>query len=290
MPESVREPERKNLIKRLLPKFVDQKLLYLGVLQTLPEEADIEMMVEQAAKEFDKNALPEMIERSGLKSPGDFDAQLRAQGHSLRKFRDAWSRDQLTKYFLSQQLKVDTEVTHQQMLDAYRERLDEYAIPARARWEQIMIRFDRSESREQAEQRIEELLDQVVYGANLAALAKKNSHGFRAAEGGQHDWTSKGALVLTELDEAIFSLPVGELSKKMESADGFHVVRVLERTDATHKPFLEAQVEIKKQLEDAKRNEAFQEHLEKLKAEIPVEYFQVDDPSVSPSIVNNDAK
>ena len=93
-----------------------------------------------------------------------------------------------------------------------------------------------------------ELGNQIVYGANLPAVAKKSSHGFMASEGGQHDWTSRGALVLKEIDEAIFTLPIGELSDIITTRDGYHVVRVIERTKASHKPFLEAQVEIKEKI------------------------------------------
>ena len=144
-----------------------------------------------------------------------------------------------------------------------------------------MIRFDRAGSRDEAKKQVAELANQIVYGANLAAIAKKSSQGFRAADGGQHDWTSKGALVLKELDEAIFSLPVGELSDVIETSDGFHVIRVLERTESTHKPFLEAQVDIKKQLLEERRNLAFKKHLEKLRDQIPVEYFDLNDQNLA---------
>lgn len=276
-PEEVKEQERQKMIPRMLPKFVEQKMLFMGSVRKLPEGADIEAVLEQAGKEFDDKAMDKMIENSGLKSVSELDAHLRIQGSSLRKLRRSWSIDQLTKYFLSQQLKVATEVTHQEMLDSYREDHESYAVPARSRWEQVMIRFDRSPSRTEAKQVAAELNKQIVYGANLAAVAKKSSHGFRADEGGQHDWTSRGALVLKELDEAIFTLPVGKLSDVIETRDGFHVVRVIERTEATHKPFLEAQVKIKERIQNEKRNEAFKEHVAKLKDEIPVEYFLNED-------------
>ena len=277
--QSVKNEEIKKLIPKLVPKFVDAKLLYIGTLQKLPAEADVSKILEQAGKEFDENAMGKMMKSAGLVSPVEFDGQLRAQGSSLRKLRLSWSQDQLTKYFLSQQLSVDTEVTHQAMLDDYQKRITEYAVPARARWEQVMIRFDRTESKAEAEKQLVEMLDQIVHGANLAAMAKKGSHGFDASTGGQHDWTTKGALVLTELDQAIFSLPIGKLSGKIETADGFHVVRVLERTEATHKPFLEAQVEIKERMLDEKRNAAFEKHLKKLRQEIQVEYFLGNGPT-----------
>lgn len=270
--KEVKQREREKMIPQILPKFVESKLLFMGTLQQLPDGVDVEQILEQAAKEFDEKALAKILEASGVESPAMFDAQLRAQGSSLRKFRRSWSQDQMTKYFLSQQLKSESEVTHQELLDAYRENKATYAQPAKCKWEQVMIRFDKAGSHLSAKKQIVELGNQIVYGASLSAVAKKSSDGFQASNGGQHDWTTKGALVLKELDKAIFELPIGQLSDIIESRDGFHIVRVLERTEATHKPFLEAQVEIKADILEKKRRAAYDAHLEKLRREIPVEY------------------
>ena len=272
-PEEVKERERQKLISQILPKFIESKLLYHGMLSELPEGVDIDDVLEQAAAEFDTKAMPQIMERTGVDSVTQFDAYLRSHGSSLRNMRQSWARDQMTKFSLSQKLAVNTEVTHQELLESYRKNYDSYTRIAKARWEQLMVRFDRSDSRASAKTVIERLSNQVVHGANLAALARKSSHGFLASDGGQQDWTSKGALVLKEIDEAIFTLPVGSLSGIIETRDGYHVVRVIERVDAGHTSFLDAQVEIKKKIIEAKRKKAYDEHLARLKAQIPVEYM-----------------
>jgi parvulin-like peptidyl-prolyl isomerase len=86
-------------------------------------------------------------------------------------------------------------------------------------------------------------------------------------------------LVLKEIDSAIFSLPIAELSDIIETRDGCHVIRVIERTAATRTPFLEAQVAIKERIVDEKRKSAFDKHIAKLKREIPIEYFLNDTDS-----------
>jgi hypothetical protein len=274
-PKAAKDKIRNDLIKKMLPQFVNTKLMYVGMLRVLPEGASEEKLLEQAYKQFDESALPDMLKSSGTKTNADFDAQLRAQGTSLRKLRLSWSQDQLTRYFTQQQLNVDTTVSHQEMLDAYYENIETYEIAARSKWEQIMIRFDRCSSRTDAERQIKELGNQIVYGAKLSAVAKKSSHGFRASDGGAHDFTSRGSLVLKQLDRAIFTLPIGELSDVIETKDGFHIVRVVERNELTRKPFLEAQIEIKEKIVSRRREEAFQKHIETLRSDIPVGYFEL---------------
>ncbi len=270
---TLKEQERKKIIPKMLPKYVEAKLLYVSVIQSLPEGADFEQVLAQAEEQFDKSALPEMLKKSGLKSQNELDANLRAMGSSLRQHRKSWAEEQITKYFLGQQLRKSKEITHQEMLDVYRENIKDYENPAKCIWEQIVIRFDRSESREAAEQTIVALGNDIVFGGNFAAVAKASSHGFKAANGGRYDWTTKGSLASQEIDEFIFSAPVGDLSDIIETKIGFHIVRVIKRTDASRTPFLEAQTAIKKQIQSAQSAKAYQEHLAKIKKQIPVEYF-----------------
>jgi uncharacterized protein YktA (UPF0223 family) len=275
-PESIKDRERVNGIRMLMNKYVDAKLLYVDTLRKLPDGADINKIIDQAAKEFDKSVAPTMMKNAGAGSMSEFDAILRMQGASLRKVRLAWCQDQITRYFIAQELEVDGEITHRELLEEYQRRLKEYAIPAKARWEQLTVRFDRTSSRAAAEAIIVEMGNKIVYGANFASVAKKSSHGFTASNGGLHDWTAQGELASKELDAAIFSEPVGRLSDKIFTSDGIHIIRVLERTEATHTPFVDAQVEIKQQLQDRKRAEAFEKHLEKLRKEIPVVLYNDD--------------
>ena len=275
-PESAKQIQRKRLLKMLTKKFVDQKMLFVDAMGKLPSEASVDDLVRQASEVFNEQVLPNMIKSSGVKNITDFDANLRAQGSSLRQVRLSWAKDQLARQFVQQQMKADQTVTHQEMLDDYLSNKEKYAVRARSKWEQIMVRFDKHDSRNAAKKKIAELGNQVIYGASLKEIAKKESDGFRASDGGQHDWTGKGALVLKEIDKAIFDLPVGELSDIIESRDGYHIVRVIERNEASYTPFTEAQLEIKKRIKNDKLNAAFEKHLESVKERIPVEYFPIE--------------
>lgn len=280
-PEKLKVKARRDLIKKILPKMVNEKMMYVGALQDLPEEADIEDIVKSAAKEFDEKALPDLLKQVKVKDAGDYDRLLRSMGSSLRKRRDTWAREQLTRYFISEKLNLNREITHQQLLDEYRANIEAYKIAEKSKWEQIMVRFDRFADRDEAYQQIVEIGNRIVNGASLSAVAKKDSHGFRASEGGQHDWTGRDALVLKELDKAIFTLPIGKLSDVIETRDGLHIVRVIDRQEAGIKPFSEAQVDIKKRLKVKMQNTAFEEHLADLKKRIPVEYFPFDTNDVA---------
>ena len=275
-PESAKRIQRKKLLTLLTKKFVDQKLLFVDAMGQLPSEASIDDLVRQASEVFNEQVLPSMIKSSGVKDVTQFDANLRAQGSSLRQVRLTWAKDQLARQFVQQNMKSEQTVTHQEMLDDYLSNKEKYAIRARSKWEQIMVRFDKHKSRNAAQKKLAELGNRVINGASLKEIAKKHSDGFRASQGGQHDWTGKGALVLKEIDKAIFDLPIGKLSEIIESRDGFHIIRVIERNEASYTPFTEAQLDIKKRIKNDKLNAAFEKHLESVKERIPVEYFPIE--------------
>ena len=208
----------------------------------------------------------------GATSALQFDAQLRAMGSSLRQFRQSWIEDQFVKFSVSQKMQsADDEVSYQEIKDYYERHVIEYQFPARARWEQLMVRIDKFPDRQAAQRAIAEMGNEVVYGAALDAVAKKSSQDFKAKDGGQQGWITQGSLALSALDEAIFRIPLNELSDVIETPTGFHIVRVLERTPAGAKPFRDAQVEIKEKLQQAKHEKRFEDYLTKLRREIPIE-------------------
>ena len=272
-PEEFKEKQRQAAIPQILPQFVESKLLYQGAIGGLPDGVDIEGIFEQIEGQFDNAALPQMMKSAGVKSVVEFDARLRGQDYSLRQLKRSWAVKQFTRHSVGQAIGKVPETTHQEMLDRYHEKLASYEKPARAKYEQIVVRFDRTSSRAKAKQMIVEIGNRIVHGANFAATAKAYSHGYNASSGGQGDWTTQGALALEEIDKAIFSLPIGELSDLIETQRGFHIVRVTDREQASRTSFLDAQIDIKKAIEGEKRKAAYDKYVDKLRKEIPVEYL-----------------
>ena len=72
------------------------------------------------------------------------------------------------------------------------------------------------------------------------------------------------------LDEAIFGLPVGELSPIIEDEQGLHIVRVIERKEAYRTPFIEAQAEITELLRGERVQKQLNEYVSRLKKETPI--------------------
>ena len=156
------------------------------------------------------------------------------------------------------------------MLDFYNEHSSDYAKPARAKWEQLMVKFSEFPNRQAAWEAMAAMGNRVLRGAPLDAVAKRESQGIRASRGGQYDWTSKGSLKNEAVDQAIFTLPVSELSPIIESPEGFHIVRVIEREDEGMVPFTQAQVEIKEQIKKQRKQKATEAYIKEVKEKAQV--------------------
>ena len=272
-PREVKEREVKNLLPRLLPKYIQSKLLLVDALDSLPEGANVDDIYESAGTQFDELMVPRLMENVDVKSTNELDAYYRGLGSSLRKVRKSWVESELVKYMMRSKINVNPDVTHREIYERYLSHKEDYAIPAKVRWEQLMVRYDNFPIRSAAKAAITEMGNEVVYGAPLMAVAKRSSQGFKAKEGGQQGWTTRGSLVDKDLDQLLFSIEPGKLSEIIKTNRGMAIIRVLERREAGFVSFETAQSEIKKSILSDKREAEFQKHISSVKERVPVEIF-----------------
>ncbi|NLY00855.1 MAG: hypothetical protein GXY83_32595 [Rhodopirellula sp.] len=279
IPKDQVEAQRDLLIRQKLRQRIETKLIYQDARRTIPEE-NYPMVEEKLSEYFEKNELPALIKRAGATSRQDLDAKLQVFGASVDREKRRFMEQALAQQWVQEQVKSNDEISHEQMLAYYQEHIADYEFSAQSRWEQLMVRFASYPDRQAAEAAIVEMGNQVFRGVPFAEVAKARSEGPTASEGGQRDWTSRGSLVSKVLDDTIFGLPVGRLSRILEDEQGLHIVRVVERKDAGRTPFLEAQVGIREKIREQRRREKIEEYLARLKEEIPV-WTVFDDPQTA---------
>ena len=156
------------------------------------------------------------------------------------------------------------------MLGYYTDHHADYEFKAQARWEEMMVSFDRFPDKGAAWATIANMGLAVQHGQPFAEMAKAQSQGVTAYNGGAYDWTTQGSLAAKNIDENIFALPVGALSEIIKTDRGFHIVRVLERKAAGRKSFEETQAEITKKLKEDKRESQIKKYLDGLRQKTPV--------------------
>lgn len=268
------DQQRWLLLEKLLPSAIESKLVYLDFTRGM-EKDKLSSIRTNVYKQFDQKQLPRLIEQAKLETATDLEERLRSLGTSLENTRRSFYEQVTAREMVLREGEDDQEVTHDQLLEYYQEHADVYLTPARVRWEQLSVRFDRHPSKREAYRAIAEMGNAVLNGARLDEVAKRESQGPTAKDGGLYDWTVKGSLVSTVLDESLFQMPLEELSDILEDEIGFHIIRVLEREEVGKVPFTKAQVEIRDKIKEQRQEEKVKTYLERLKRETYVwNYFE----------------
>lgn len=268
-PEYV-EPMRERLTRQRLEALIDTKAVIIELRRKIPAE-NLKKIDGSLADEFEKHELKRRLDRAKVQTRQQLDEKYRMFGTSLEREKRAFMEMMLAQQWVQNQINRDFEISHDEMLTYYREHITEYEFAAKSRWEQISVRHNRGKRKAEAYAKIAELGNRVKLGGEpFAQVAKSGSDGPTAEEGGARDWTTAGSLASKALDRAIFSLPVGELSPILEDDDAFHIVRVVERTDAGRTPFTETQAEIREKIKAERIQDQATEFVDKVRASVPV--------------------
>jgi len=267
--EPIPEEYRERILKMALPRAIVTKLMYIEAKREIPEE-NFPHIEKELRGIFYQKGIPQMMKRAKVSTVPELSKKLTDLGTSLEWQQQLFFERALGQQWMSMQVKLDEPVSPEAMLGYYREHATDYDHPARARWEELMVSFAKSPSREAAYQRLAQLGNQVKDGLPFAEAARRGSDGVTAADGGARDWTTRGSLVSEKLDAALFGLPVGAMSPIVESDVGVHIIRVAERQDAHRTPFADVQEEIRKKIQDGRGDEKVQTYVARLKDSTPV--------------------
>jgi hypothetical protein len=269
IPSRQLELQRKLLIEQQLKVPIETRLIYLDACRKIPKE-NLPHVEKTLGEQFEKSELPKMLKDTNVETRWELDQKLRGMGTSLERRKQAFVQRALAQSWAHEQLKLDEEMTYDEMLEYYRQHLEEFDRPVRARWDELMVRLSKYRSKEEAHAAIVQMGNQVLAGVPFADVAKGRSDGPTASEGGVRDWTHQGSLVCEELDRALFGLPVGQLSPILESDDGLHIIRVTERELGGRTPFAEAQAEIRPKIRQQRAKRQWEAYVARLREQIPV--------------------
>jgi hypothetical protein len=268
---------RRELLKREVMTMVDRKLLFNEFRRNVPAE-NMPKIEENLRQPFEERELPDLMKQLKVDNQRDLEIRLAQLGSSLADVRRGFNERVIAQEWIRSKVKVNEDVGPDEMADYYHTHLADYEYPSQARWEELMVRKDRfkdpadayAELANIANQAYNDGIEKGVHGPAFAQIAKEKSDGFTAKDGGVHDWTTKGALSCKAIDDALFTLQVGQMSPIIDSGPAFHVVRVLERKEAGRKPFTEVQADIRDRLKEKRYSKEAVKYLTKLRSDARV--------------------
>jgi len=244
--------------KDVLRDLIDQQLL-LQKAKDKGLNADTELI----------KRLDEMRKQMNLSSMDDLEKAAKEQGISFEDFKQNMRNQILTQMVIRDEVQPKIQVTKEEESKYYAEHQKDFEHPERVRLSEILVSTEKLEPGDQAgltaaQQKAQQLLQQVRGGAAFDEVARKNSDGPTAAQGGDLGYFKRGTLA-KELEDRTFAMKAGEISDAVRTKQGFLVLKVTEREPAGLPPIKVVEPQIADRLYFQKLQPALRDYLTKLR-------------------------
>jgi peptidyl-prolyl cis-trans isomerase SurA len=171
---------------------------------------------------------------------------------------------------VDREVRGNVMVAERDMQRFYEEHKPRFSLPEEYRISQILIVPRAGEERAEARSRAAAVYAQLKKGADFGDLAIRQSDGAEAARGGSLGYIRQGE-VLPQIERALSTLQPGDITEPVESAEGFHIIRLDEKKPPQFRPFPEIKTEVQNLLYQQKTEDLYQTWIASLKKKAFIE-------------------
>jgi peptidyl-prolyl cis-trans isomerase SurA len=265
-PEERRDPRiQKQIVEGVLNNLIQRTLLVQAAKKQMKDPKQIQHFNSLLDKAWTERELPPLLRVHNVSNIHELKVKMAAEGKSLDAIREDFRLDNLAREYLHLKLGPKLTVTLRDKQQYYTEHLSEFDRPAHVVWREISVDLAKSGGRDEALKRATALLARAKRGEDFAKLARAESQGPTARDGGLWE-TAPGASAVEGVNAALEALAPGGVSEIIEGKDSFHIVKVESKRDAGPARFDEVQDRIKEIVWESKTNELSKKFLEDLKS------------------------
>ena len=261
-PQAIRHPDAYRQYRReAIDQLVDEELLW--------QEA-VRLGFTATRKQVDAGVAEA---RARFSAPGEFARRLERAGLTEETFPGFVKRQASIQNLLERRVWKGLRVPDREVHAFYAENPGKFAVPEQVHARHVLLQADAQatpEERARARAAAEEVRALLLAGADFESLARERSQDASGPQGGDLGWVSRGAMV-PGFEEAAFALGDGETSGVVETAFGFHVIRVEGRRGGGTVPEKEAAGAIRAQLLADRQKAAVAAALDALHARARIE-------------------
>ncbi|CAN5787469.1 hypothetical protein BH23PLA1_BH23PLA1_03510 [soil metagenome] len=254
------------LIDSVLDWLVDRTLIIQQARrEELKDPKAWENINQAAEKVWEEEMLGPMLKRYQAGDKYELARTLNERGDSLDDMRESFKLDFISRQFLVHKVRPKVYVDLPELRSYYQEHRDHESFQNREKieWREVVVYPRNHPDASSARSKAEAALARLARGEDFEAIARELSEGPTASQGGQHS-TSPGSHAVDAVNQALGSLPIGQLSPVIEGSGSYHVLKVERRLQAGPKPFEDVQKPIRDLLEKQKESEHIDEYLSAL--------------------------
>lgn len=238
----ITDQEIKPGIKFLIEKVVDDYLiLEYGKEKSIQiSENELETTINEIKKEYKEERFQEILLQENIE---------------YKEWKEGLRKDLLIKKISQEALSVIKPIPFDEIKEYFENNKEEFKHQEMVELRQIVTRT-RGEAKN-----IQKMLTD---GKDMGELAKKYSITPEAKAGGKLGWIEKGELEEV-MENMIFSLPIGRISKILKTPYGYHLFEVLSKRPAGLSSLPECMEEIERKLFFKKKDSYYREWLDSLR-------------------------
>ena len=221
------EEARENIMNQLI-----EERLILGEAKRLNievNEQEVDARIEDTRRRFESNE--------------QFENALLEQGLNARDLKTRFKEQLMTRRLVDQKVGSRIMITPVEISDYYNQHKEEFAGAEEVKVRMILIRPKAEDKREEALIQAKAIMRRIREGGDFAGLAKEYSEGPYAAEGGLMGDVKRGDL-LPQLEDVVFSMDEGEVSEIVQTALGYHILKVEENAQAKARDLTDVRHEV----------------------------------------------
>jgi parvulin-like peptidyl-prolyl isomerase len=174
-------------------------------------------------------------------------------------------RDQLTLMrVVDREVRSGVMVSESEIRRYYETHQNRFLMPDEYRISQILILKKISDTPDATKGRAAAVAAALKSRGDFTELALKHSDGPESTKGGNLGYVRQGEL-LPQIERALASLQPGDVSDPVETAEGWHMIRLDEKRPAQFRPYAEVKNEIQTLVYQQKSEDVYQTWLADLK-------------------------
>ena len=281
-PEITAEQRQKILYMQTsarISNYVEQEIVLQALNQAIPE--DRRKLIEDSLEEPFQEVITKIKADRKLESDKQLNDVLAEEGLSIDLLRESFVRIQKVQGYLSTIAPAPGAIERPELVAYYKDHQDEFTTSERIRCQELVVRFDRHEGHDGAEAVMAEAVKQLQEGADFAEIATRYSDALSAEKRGDMGWLERGNLADKDLEQRLFELQSGEMTKVYVRTDRFEVYRVVDHQQKRVAELKEVQNEIEQKLRQQHNQEARTATLKKLRSTASVVTIFDDDAAVT---------
>jgi parvulin-like peptidyl-prolyl isomerase len=233
----------KNLIEHSARKVAEKKLLLAQA-----EKSNMSVAASEIA---------ETLNRQYVQADGEekFLEMIRKNGLDIEYVKEDIRKDLLVKHYTEEKIYSNIQTSEEEIRALYQK---DKTVTVR----HILLSTQGTDDsgKKEVRKQIEQVLSRARRGEDFSELAKQYSQDLQSKDKGGLYKDIGPEFLMKALDQAAFSVPVGEVSDIIETPMGYHILKVIERRKE-NRPLDEVRSRLEAAVRQKKQTEAYRLHL-----------------------------